>query len=252
VNQYAESFEFADGVVIIADNAFSGCRSLTSITIPESVMNIGDGALSFCRSLTSITVDENNAAYQDIDGNLYSKDGTTLLCYPMGKTDTAFTIPDGVTIIGDYAFSGCKGLISVSIGNNVTSIGEAAFFYCSSLTEIVIPDGVTTIGTGAFCGTGLTEVIIPDSVTTIGEIAFDDCSNLRSVVIGNGVYSIGNNAFRGCTNLTSVEFKDTTTWYWGYVLGGTNTLLSSSNLADKSIAAQYLRSTYYMYFFTKK
>ena len=89
-----------------------------------------------CSSLTSVTVDENNSKYKSIDDNLYSKDGTTLIQYAIGKTETSFTIPDSVTSIGDGAFFGCSGLTSVTIPNSVTSIENNAFSGCSSLTSI--------------------------------------------------------------------------------------------------------------------
>ena len=132
----ASSFVIPDSVTKIAYSAFSGCSSLTSVTIPNSVTSIGSEAFRYCSRLTSITVDENNGNYKSIDGNLYSKDGTTLIQYAIGKTETSFTIPDSVTSIGSDAFSGCISLTSITIPNSVTSIESDAFFYCSSLTSI--------------------------------------------------------------------------------------------------------------------
>jgi hypothetical protein len=104
--------------------------------IGDSVTSIGDGAFEYCTSLTSITVDLDNAAYKSIDGNLYTKDGKTLIQYAIGKTDTSFEIPDSVTSIGDDAFSSCDSLTSVVIGDSVTSIGDDAFWICRSLTSV--------------------------------------------------------------------------------------------------------------------
>lgn len=91
------------------------------------------------------------------------------------------------------------------IPNGVTSIGDSAFSSCSELKTITIPDGVTSIGNWAFeyC-TGLTSVTIPDSVTSIKRSAFVGCKNITSITIGNGVKSIGSWAFCGCIGLTSV------------------------------------------------
>ena len=134
-------------------------------------------------------MDSNNPAYQSIDGNLYSKDGKTLIQYAIGKTDTYFAIPSSVTSIGDYAFSWCSGLTSIEIPAGVTSIGAYAFYYCSSLTSIEIPAGVTSIG----------------------DEAFYSCSRLTSIEIPASVTSIGDRAFNGCSSLTSITFKGTTT-----------------------------------------
>jgi len=97
-------------------------------------------------------VDANNAYYKDIDGNLYTKDGKTLVQYAIGKTATTFTIPNSVTSIGDWAFDDCDNLTSVVIPDSVTSIGDYAFYYCDSLTSVVIGDSVTNIGYRAFYG----------------------------------------------------------------------------------------------------
>ena len=121
-------------------------------------------------------------------------------------------IPDGVTSIGSFAFSGCSSLTSVTIPDSVTSIGWNAFSGCSSLTSVIIPDSVTCIGDSAFeyCS-GLTSLIIPDSVTSIGWNAFFDCSNLTSVTIGNSVTRIGDSAFCCCSGLTSVTIPGSVT-----------------------------------------
>ena len=208
--------------------AFSQCRNLTSVIIPDSVTSIGDYAFSGCSALTTIT------------------------------------IPDSVTSIGDYAFSSCRALESVIIGNGVTTIGDYAFYYCSNLESVTIGNGVTTIGSEAFYNcSALTTITIPDSVTTIGDYAFYDCNNLQyneydnacylgnagnpyvvlikakdtsitnctinsktkviyswafsgcsaltSITIPDGVTSIGDHAFSGCSALTTITIPDSVT-----------------------------------------
>ena len=121
-----------------------------------------------------------------------------------------------VTSIGNFAFSWCTGLTSVTIPDSVTSIGYGAFSECISLTSVTIPDSVTSIGDFAFthCA-GLTSVTIPGSVTSIGDYAFSECSGLTSVDIPDGVTSIGDRAFGNCTELTSVTFAGTVPENWG-------------------------------------
>ena len=122
---------------------------------------------------------------------------------------TSITIGNSVTSIGDYAFSDCSGLTSVTIGNSVTSIGEGAFDRCSGLKSVTIGNSVTSIGESAFYNcSDLTSITIPNSVTSIGNYAFSDCSNLKSVTIGNSVTSIGSGAFYDCFQLTSVTIPD--------------------------------------------
>lgn len=166
----SESIIPSDGsITSIGDYAFSGCRGLINITIPNSVTSIGSDAFFGCWSLTSII------------------------------------IPDSVTNIGKEAFWGCDGLTSVTIGGGITSIEEGVFRGCPGLTDITIPDSVTSIGSVAFMGCkGLISVIIPDNVKTMGERLFSGCIGLTSAIIGSGVTSIGWDAFDKCSSLTNV------------------------------------------------
>ena len=115
-----------DDVTSIPDYAFYGCDDITSITINESVDSIGDCAFRNCRKLTSITVDNNNY-FVSIDGNLYNKNKTKLIQYAIGKTDSSFTIPNGITSIDRQVFYGCNSLTNITIPDSVTYIGDYAF-----------------------------------------------------------------------------------------------------------------------------
>ena len=102
--------------------------------------------------------------------------------------------------LGDYAFSGCSGLTSLTLPSSVTSIGNQAFYDCSGLTSLTIPSGVTSIGNYAFYGcSGLTSLIIPSGVTSIGKWAFRGCSGLTSIyVYPENLPELGIDIFNGC------------------------------------------------------
>ena len=122
-------------VMGISYDAFWGRYNLKNITIPDSVIRIGEEAFADCEVLTSITVDANNPNYASLNGVLFNKEKTKLICYPAGKMG-AYRISNDVTSIGEGAFHGCEGLTSITIPDSVTSIGDRAFFVCSSLTNI--------------------------------------------------------------------------------------------------------------------
>ena len=242
------SIEISSSVTSIGDSAFRGCRGLTSIEIPNSVTSIGVHAFSGCTGLTSIMVDTENCSFCSVDGVLFNKDLTTIVCFPVGKQEQTYEIPNSVTSIGDSAFEGCAGLTSIEIPNSVTSIGKWAFSGCTGfpiedgiryantyLIEVVdktqnsylIKEGTRFIGDSAFSGcTGLTFIEIPNSVTSIGVSAFSGCTGLTSIEIPNSVTSIGNWAFSGCTCLTSIEIPNSVTSIGVFAFSGCTGLTS--------------------------
>ena len=124
------------------------------------------------------------------------------------------TIEDGITSIGDYAFSGCSGLTELILPSSVTSIGDYAFYGCSGLTELILPNSVTSIGDGAFLGcSGLTELTLPNSLTEIGKYAFRGCSGLTELILPNSVTSIGESAFYGCSGLEKIAVESGNSCY---------------------------------------
>ena len=97
-------------------------------------------------------MDDSNTAYSSENGILFNKIRTELICYPLGKTETSYSIPSSVTQIGFFAFLGCTTLTSVIIPSSVSVILDEAFHNCSALKSISIPSLVTKIGDGAFYG----------------------------------------------------------------------------------------------------
>ena len=184
-----------DGVKSIGSDAFQDCKELMEVTIPSSVTAIGDYAFGGCSNLKSIAVESGNEKYCAEDGVLFTKDKTTIICYPSGKVGE-YTIPGSVTAIGDYAFYGCNGLNRVTISDGVNAIGIYAFAKCKELTEVNIPRSVKVVAEGTFYGCiGLTEVSLPETMTEIGGSAFEGCRGLKEVTIPIGVTTVGEAAF---------------------------------------------------------
>ena len=232
-NKMVGNYSIKEGTKVILHDAFEGCELLSSIIIPNSVSSIGSRAFERCIGLTKVnylgTVEEwaeidffANPTYyaKDLyingelltDVKIISADSIKSNAFSNCKSIKSVEIGNSVTSIGNSAFSYCSGLTSVSIGNSVTSIGNGAFSYCSGLTSVTIGNNVTSIGGEAFsyCS-GLSTVTIPNSVISIGYSAFESCSGLTSVAIGNNVTSIGGGAFSYCSGLTSITIPNSVT-----------------------------------------
>ena len=234
--------ELPNGLISIGERSFQAC-GLISLDIPESVAYIGSDAFERCW-LKEINVSGNNQEYCSFQGNLYTKDQKTLVRYAAGKDDEVFTIPDGVTAIGEDAFSYVQILDKLVVSNSVTTIGYGAFDY-ANLMRVEIGRGVTDIPSRAFsycdqlqeivvedsnefyasqdgvlydkAGTKLirypiakeeNSFIVPDGVSSIRISAFYDCKNIESIIIPNSVKKIETDAFRYCRNLSSIDLGD--------------------------------------------
>lgn len=177
-----EELVLCDQLTKIGKNAFKDCKSLKSVTIPHSVNSIGVSPFRGCNSLESIIVDPKNKYFKSVDNILFSKNKSTVICYPACITSEHYDIPDSVTVISDWAFCKCSNLKSITIPDSVSEIGEGAFYECSSLEE----------------------VIIPDSVTKIDDIAFRECVKLKRIVIPDSVREFGWGVFNGCDDVLVV------------------------------------------------
>ena len=215
------AYHIREGVRVICDNVFCGC-SLDEIFIPDGVICIGNSAFGYCKSLTSIVIPDTlctiygnpflgwdgelkcqspHFVYED--GILFDSEKKKIIAFR--KKTESYTIPNGVTTIGNGAFWSCGFLTSIVIPYGVTCIEDCAFYSCESLTNIVIPDSVTSIGDSAFYGCeSLTNIVIPDSVVNIGDATFYGCVSLISIVMSNSVKSIGSEVFGRCISLTNI------------------------------------------------
>jgi len=267
--------QYFTGLTSIADYAFSGCSSLTSVNIPNSVIKINQDAFRNCTGLTSITIGNGvtSIGFQAFEGC----SGLTSITIPESVTSiggrafayctgfNSFTIGSGVKKIGYYAFHGCTGLTSMTISESVTEIEHDAFIGCSSLTSIFIPKNVTKIHSAIFAscrslasikvdpnntvynsrndcnaiiygGTleaGCKNTIIPDGITKIDNYAFSGCSGLTSITIPESVTSIELSAFSGCTGLTSLTIPSKVTHLDDYAFSGCSNLKTVACLAQK-------------------
>ena len=193
-----------NSVINIGDDAFED-NQLTNVSIGSGVTGIWKDDFWSSDRLTVITADVNNPTYSSVDGILYNKAKTEFILIPKNLTGN-ITIPNGINSIKERAFES-KTITSVIIGNGVTDIGERAFSDCKSLTGVTMPNSITNIGESAFSGcTGLIKVTLPANAgfSNIASNTFFNCSKLTSVTIPNSVTTIGKSAFHGCTSLVSV------------------------------------------------
>lgn len=232
-----KSLTIPSSITDMAYDAIYACYGIETITIPNSVADFSSSDFSSCDSLSYIYISGEDGKYCDIDGVVYDKEITTLVCCPPGRTN--ISIPNTVTHIGAGAFDSCLNLGEIVLPEGITTIEQHAFVFMYKPTSLVIPSTVTYIDEEAFfadpnftfidvadnnifycdiegilydknltrliyCPTNKSNVTIPDSVTEISAYAFDSCE-ITHIDIPDSVTKIGDEAFQGCEYLTEIS-----------------------------------------------
>ncbi len=250
------SVTLPETIIGIGSSAFDSCDSLTTIQIPARTGMIADDAFEDCDALESFTVAAGSTAFKSVDGVLMEYDGSTIVRYPAGKTDTVYAVPDGVADFYSGAFDDCENLTEVALPASF-GVFDSNFRYCDFLesitvaesnpsfksvdgvlyskdgsvlfcypadkegTSYAIPAGTTELAMDAFYGNmNILSVTAPDSLREIGDSAFYDCMNLQSVTLPDSMDSIGSDAFSFCYDLTDIKLPsdigDFDSWMFCY------------------------------------
>lgn len=205
-----EEVSLPDGMEQVSSMSFVSCFSLRTVHIPASVKEIADLAFVSCMGLNDIDVNEKNLNYiTDDAGAMLTSNGKTLVLYPAGREETAYSLPAGVTEIAKYAFSGAIKLEEVTMPDTVSAIGYGAFSDCRNLKSFAFPNKIKAIPASGFANCeSLSAFEIPNTVTEIEEYAFYGCKGLQEISIPESVTKIGDYAFCGCTGIPRIAVPD--------------------------------------------
>ena len=198
-----------NGVTALKSYTFTYCKSLLTVSIPESVQKISNTFVE-CENLNKVYITSIESwANIEMDNGDYNPLYYAHNLYLNNELVTNLVIPNTVTTIKFAAFIGCTSLTSVSIPNSVTKIAGRIFEKCSNLTSVEIPNSISIIEWSMFNGcTSLDNVVLPDSIKTISNSAFAGCKALKSIVIPSTVSVISDNAFSECISLNNIILPD--------------------------------------------
>ncbi len=193
-----------EGTVKVSDKEFFDEGAFTEVIIPESVKSIGEMAFSVYTTtkptLEKFTVDETSNYFKAVDGVLLSKTGDKLVAFPMAR-EGVYSIPDGVKVIGKYAFRMCINITEIIIPDSVEKIEKGAFYYCKALKKLTIGNGCKLIGAGAFeACENLSEIILGDNIEKIQKKAFIKCGECKEIILPKNLKTIEAQAFYGINN----------------------------------------------------
>lgn len=179
-------------VTTIRGQAFYNCTSLQILELPQTITYIEYGCFTNCTGELIVNCNIPSADRIDFSPSLNSK-------------FTKITFNEGVTSIGNFAFSNCQTIKSISLPSTLKTIGNSAFYNSHYIENIIIPNNVTSIGNNAFSSNYvITNIEIPNSVTYVGTNVFNGCYNLTNVKIGTSLKNLNDGMFSGCTKLTSI------------------------------------------------
>ncbi len=247
-----ETITFPSTLTSVGNNAFNGCNNLKTISLPGNLEKLGYGCFSGCKSLTTVTLPEkvldvpesafeNCANLQSVAMGKYVKSIGENAFYGCGVLTTV-SLPNSLTSIGNGAFANCKAMSKIDIPDEVI-IGDYVFSGCSSLTSITASSNSTYYTTvdGALydktatelliCPAGKSTIYMPNIIKIIASDAFEGCDKITSLTLPDTVTSIGDNAFWGCTNLKEIVMPNTITSI------GASAFLNCSSLEEINLPA---------------
>ena len=195
---HLESLIIPEGVIEIGEEALGGGAYFSTINIPSTVTKIGKRAFLSLANLETITVDKNNPSFSSLNGVLFNKNKTELLCYASRVEKSSYVVPQTVTSIGEFAFEYNDWLVDVTLPTGLKSIGFGAFTCCRSLENINLPNSLTSLGQGVFTRCyALKKISVPESITVLPENLFYCCESLEEIDLPSNLTSIGGEAFNG-------------------------------------------------------
>lgn len=184
--------------------AVFNCRNMTKLILPASVTEIYTIAFINNKVLAEIEIDEANTAFCVKDGVVFSKDGETLVFYPVARPDESYTSPEGVKTIAPLAFMDTRNLKSLTIAEGVELLDEGSIGECSSVTELSLPESLREIRQNAIGLKNVENITVPGGVKKLNESSFYFCTGLKNVTISDGVEELEGTVFDHCTHLESV------------------------------------------------
>ena len=224
-----KTVKLSNNLRTIENDAFRWCESLTTITIPEKVRKILANPFMECSKLTKINVNKNNKTYISIDGILFTKSKKTLAIYPLGKKNSAYSVPKTVYKIAENAFSESSSIKTIKMTNSVKRIEDNAFAHCYRLKNVTLSQRLTYIGEQVFndtkfndtdsnwkngylyCGNALIsvkqnlkQVTVKKGTRILGTRAIDLCENLKKVTLPEGLLYINDYALHDDTKLSTL------------------------------------------------
>ncbi len=190
--------------------AFANRFKIGAVELPETLTEISSTAFNNCLSISAYRMKDNEHFVSD-GGVLFTADKKTLVAYPADKTQTAYTIPEGIENIGEYAFSDCVYLTDITFPSTLKTVGNYGFYKSALITSVELPASLKSIGEFSFANCIMLETVkIPDNtITEIPRSAFDCCDGIYDFIVPYGVTSIGEDAFRECAYIVYVELPST-------------------------------------------
>lgn len=197
-------------------HAFTGCKQMENVVLPETLTLLGYDSFHDCSSITEITIP---AQITTIPSDTFyacsslkevvlkgSVKSIASMAFAYCDALESINLPEGLTVIGSYAFYFCRSLAEVRFPATLTTLGSDAFYGCDAITEITIPQGVEVLPYGVFYSCdALTKIVLPKGLQTIDRYAFA-YTPISQLVIPETVTVINDYAFSRCTQLTSVHF----------------------------------------------